>query len=215
MEKIITELNAAMLKQMLIHTAYFFQEKESELTRIDIQIGDGDHGIGMQRGWSAVLNLLSENEYKNVKDLFYAAGLELIRSMGGASGVIFGTMFVGGVDKLGAGLTASASELAEYFLEGEKKIEQRGKAAPGDKTMLDALYPACQAMLRSSKENDNIISLFYHAAEGAKEGMEKSKILIPHLGRSRNFREKAIGIPDPGAVSVTFIFSAFYEALDH
>ena len=135
-------LKADVFQQMFLRSARLIIEKEPYLTEIDSVIGDGDHGEGMKRGCEALIKLLEANQYDYVDDLCYAVSIELIRTMGGASGIIFGTMFFGGIDCLGHQKDVTASQLADYFCDGEQEIERRGKSKPGQKTMLDALMSA-------------------------------------------------------------------------
>lgn len=199
------------LQEMFAAAARMIIEKEPYLTEIDSMIGDGDHGIGMKRGFSAAAGLLAGNTFSCVDELCRAVSMELIRSMGGASGVIFGTMFFGGISRLPHEGTVSAEALADYFYEGEQAIERRGKSKPGQKTMLDALYPAVCAMKENAQAG--IPEMFLAAYQAAQKGVEESKAILPKVGRSKNFREEAVGLPDPGAVSVSYLFRAFSEVL--
>lgn len=194
--------------------AAVIMKSEPILTKIDRVIGDGDHGVGMHRGFQAVYNNLAVHEYRYVDDLCYHVSIELIRTMGGASGVIFGTMFMGGLSSLSHETEVSAEALSDYFMKGEAAIEKRGKGHPGQKTMLDALYPACFLMKQYTEEGGRDIEiLFEKGAEGANKGAEESKNFLSRRGRSKNFREKTIGLPDPGAVSTSIIFQAFYDTI--
>lgn len=209
----MNRLHVKEFHRMLASAAECVIENEPYLTEIDSVIGDGDHGIGMKRGCEAVCRLLEEKQYQYMDELCYGVSIELIRTMGGASGVIFGTMFFGGISCLPHEETASAMQLASYFMEGEQAIEKRGKAKPGQKTMLDALYPACAAMKNAASESDDLVFVFEEAYHGALQGVENSKALRSQTGRSRNFREKTVGLPDPGAVSTSLLFQAFYETI--
>ncbi|MEI3412551.1 MAG: dihydroxyacetone kinase subunit L [Blautia sp.] len=177
-------------------------------------IGDGDHGEGMKRGCEALIKLLEANQYDYVDDLCYAVSIELIRTMGGASGIIFGTMFFGGIDCLGHQKDVTASQLADYFCDGEQEIERRGKSKPGQKTMLDALYPACMEMKKAASETENIKEVLTRGYKAAIQGVEDSKNLRSRIGRSKNFKEKTLGLPDPGAVSVSFWFEGFQSIIN-
>lgn len=205
-------LKVDCFQKMFLHAAGTIIEKEPELTRIDSVIGDGDHGIGMKRGFQAVKELLEHKKYGYVDELCYAVSIELIKTMGGASGVIFGTMFFGGINCLSHTPEVTAFQLNDYFRKGEQSIERKGKARPGQKTMLDALYPACEAMDRVASLGE-IKILFREAAAGAALGVEESKTIRSKIGRSKNFQDRTIGLPDPGAVSTGLIFQAFYESL--
>lgn len=202
------------LRHIMIHVADEIIRNEPYLTEVDTIIGDGDHGTGMKRGFTAVKNMLLESpEFETVSSLFKAIGIELVKTMGGASGVIFGTMFIGGLSKLGETDVVSLEELALYFAEGEAAIERRGKAKAGQKTMLDALIPAVKSLLRSAENNEDIEIAFGKAYEEASKGVEASKAMKSRVGRSKNFQEATIGLPDPGAISTSIIFKAIYEGL--
>lgn len=205
------QVTVEKLQEMFQNAASLIIEKEQYLTEIDSIIGDGDHGIGMKRGFSAVAELLEGKEYHDADDLCQAVSMELIKSMGGASGVIFGTMFFGGISRIPHKGVVSTEELADYFYDGEQAIERRGRSKPGQKTMLDALYPAVCAL----KENAGAEAeeMFAAAYQAAVRGVEESKAILPRIGRSKNFREEAIGLPDPGAVSTSYLFQAFAETL--
>lgn len=207
------KLKADVFQQMFLRSARLIIEKEPYLTEIDSVIGDGDHGEGMKRGCEALVKLLEANHYDYVDDLCYAVSIELIRTMGGASGIIFGTMFLGGIDRLGHQEYVTAKQLAAYFCDGEKSIERRGKSKPGQKTMLDALYPACMKMKETASETDDIKKLFERGYRAALQGVEDSKKLRSRIGRSKNFKEKTLGLPDPGAVSVSFWFQGFQSVI--
>lgn len=207
-------LKADVFQQMFLRSARLIIEKEPYLTEIDSVIGDGDHGEGMKRGCEALIKLLEANQYDYVDDLCYAVSIELIRTMGGASGIIFGTMFFGGIDCLGHQKDVTASQLADYFCDGEQEIERRGKSKPGQKTMLDALYPACMEMKKAASETENIKEVLTRGYKAAIQGVEDSKNLCSRIGRSKNFKEKTLGLPDPGAVSVSFWFEGFQSIIN-
>lgn len=209
MERLYVE----QFQKMFICGADLIIEKEPYLTEIDSVIGDGDHGIGMKRGCEALKKLLENKKYSYVDDLCYGVSTELIKTMGGASGIIFGTMFFGGLSRLSHREYAEARELSGYFMEGEQSIERRGKARPGQKTMLDALYPACIAMEHAADQSADVVFLFKAGYEAAAQGAEDSRMLKSRMGRSKNFKEKTLGLPDPGAVSASLWFQAFYETV--
>lgn len=168
----------------------------------------------MKRGGQAVCRMLKKKEYQYVDDMCRDISIELIKSMGGASGIIFGTMFLGGVKFLPHSGIVDVKTLSRYFEEGERSIEIRGKSKPGNKTMLDALHPACVAMQEALQESADAKEMFWRGYKGAERGVEYSKTIRSAVGRSKNFREKTIGIPDPGAVSVSLWFQGFYETIE-
>ncbi|HAX51071.1 dihydroxyacetone kinase subunit DhaL [Muricomes intestini] len=201
------------MKALLVHASETIIENEPLLTKIDTVIGDGDHGIGMKRGFMAVKKMLEKKEFLEMDTLCKSTGIELLKSMGGASGVIFGTMFLGGISHMPHENFADLNQIASYFADGEAAIERRGKTKPGQKTMLDALMPAISAMKQVAENSGEIRTLFEEGYKGALQGMEASKTMQSRVGRSKNFHESTIGLPDPGAVSTSLIFKAFAEEI--
>jgi len=201
------------LKPALIHVCDLIVASEPLLTEIDTIIGDGDHGTGMKHGFTELRKVLLDREFADVYDLFRESGVELVKTMGGASGVIFGTMFIGGHDSVEGKEQVNADDLISFFEEGANTISRRGRSKPGDKTMLDALTEAVLSMKQARNRTGDISEILASAYEGALRGVENTKNMTPRLGRSKNFREKAIGYPDPGAVSVSIIFKGLYEGI--
>ena len=209
------KIDTAQLQRALIHAADRIVESEPYLTKIDSIIGDGDHGVGMQSGFRALGTLLRQTEYDTVYGLFRAAGLELLRVMGGASGVIFGTLFIGGREAVQGKSSVTADDLIDAFRSSCADIMKRGRSNVGDKTMLDALVPAIEAMERCREETADVVQVLRAAARGAREGADASAHLLPRTGRSKNFREKGIGTPDPGAVSTSIFFAGIAEGIEN
>jgi len=206
-------VNVSKLKEMLINVCETIIMNEPYLTSIDSIIGDGDHGIGMKLGFTALRKMLENHgDFSTIAELMKLCGLELVKTMGGASGVIFGTLFTGGIVALGNEPKATTIQLAEFFFNSEKAIERRGRSKYGQKTMLDALLPATERMKAAAERGASIKEAFEEAYNGAREGVERGKEFVSKMGRSKNFREATIGQPDPGAVSISYIFKALYES---
>jgi dihydroxyacetone kinase-like protein len=173
------------------------------LTEADRAVGDGDHGVGMGRGFEAVLAVLDSQEFADLKDLFFKTGTALITSVGGASGVIFGTWFsMGGMGL--AGRQVFDSQVLSLFLQdGLKAIQGRGKAKAGDKTMVDALLPACTALEGHAEEG--LTEALRLVAQAAKAGAESTKEMTARIGKARSLGPRALGYIDPGALSASLI----------
>ena len=201
------------LKQALIHTCDLIVLSEPMLTELDTIIGDGDHGYGMKDGFGELKKTLVRADYPDVFELLKASGLELVKTMGGASGVIFGTLLTGGLSTITHKEFMQAKDIVTFFDESAKTIARRGRTKPGDKTMLDALLSAVEAMKLTVKQTDRIEDVLSDAYQGALQGVEDTKSMTPRIGRSKNFREQAIGLPDPGAVSTSIIFKGLYEGI--
>ena len=200
------------LQDMMVVAADAIIAAEPELTRVDMVIGDGDHGIGMKNGFTALKRMLQEESYATPYALFHACGLCLIKSMGGSSGVLFGTLFIGGLDAI-QGLSAlDGRSLCAFLFGGIDAVIRRVKAKAGDKTMVDALLAARARMEEVLPGSQDVCEILAAAEQGALEGMEATKAMLPRLGRSKNFREQALGWPDPGAVSVSVLFGGMRKA---
>lgn len=184
---------------------------EPLLTRIDSIIGDGDHGTGMRDGFTVLKETLIKNEYSDIYALMREAGLALVKTMGGASGVIFGTLFIAGHEGVRGKTDMDADAIIAFFDAGSVSIAKRGRTAPGDKTMLDALLPAVEAMRRRRQETEDVARILEAGYEGALQGVENTKDMISRKGRSKNFREKTLGVPDPGAISVSLFFKGISD----
>jgi len=201
------------LKSALIHACDLIVAAEPMLTELDTIIGDGDHGIGMKLGFSELRKVLLAREFASVYDLMRESGIELVKTMGGASGVIFGTFLIGGYEAVQGKDRVNADDLILFFEGSAETISRRGRSKAGDMTMLDALLAAVEAMKEARKTTSDVADIMAAAYEGAKQGVENTKDMTPKLGRAKNFREKALGCADPGAVSTSIIFKGLYEGI--
>ena len=171
------------------------------LTQLDAQIGDGDHGVNMNRGFQAVLAKLPGVADKDIGSIFKTVGMTLVSTVGGAGGPLYGTLFM----QLGTATTGKMEmTLADWsaaLQAGVDGVVMRGKANPGDKTMVDALLPAVSA-LKAAAANGSAFSAALRAAEQAgREGMLATIPLVARKGRASYLGERSAGHQDPGATS--------------
>ncbi|WP_199256756.1 dihydroxyacetone kinase subunit DhaL [Alteribacillus sp. YIM 98480] len=204
----VKTLNAAEVQQMFLHIGEEIINAKDMLGKIDSEIGDGDHGAGMATGAEAFTAKLQEASCHNVNAVFKVTGMEMMKSMGGASGVIFGTMFSGGVKNLPAKETLDTNTLAAIFGESTEAVKKRGKASVGDKTMIDALEPASEALKKAAGEGKGLYDSVADAEEAANQGVEYTKNLEAKFGRAKTLGERALGFQDAGATSVWLIFKS-------
>lgn len=203
------KMNARQAKDMLFYVADSIIEAKPMLTEVDSAIGDGDHGIGMAGGLKKAKDkLLKMDEPDDVYTVFAAAGKAMLMSMGGASGVIFGSMFLGGAKGKEPAAEVSPVEFADMMKSSLAAIKERGKAEVGDKTMVDALSPAVDAMLAYAEEG--FVPMLDKAQEAARCGMESTKDFEAKFGRAKT-QGTTIGFQDAGATSVWIIVKAMYE----
>ncbi|MDF2632056.1 MAG: Phosphoenolpyruvate-dihydroxyacetone phosphotransferase, ADP-binding subunit DhaL [Caproiciproducens sp.] len=206
-------IDIAQTKQMMICVADSIIESKSYLTEIDSQIGDGDHGIGMAGGLTKARAKLLETEvFEDVNQVFKAVGHTMLMSMGGASGVIFGTMIEGGAKTMDSRTVLDCATFTELMKGSQVALSKRDKAQVGDKTMLDAFVPAIEAM--ENAKTDDLVELLTLAEKAAKQGVENTKNYIAKFGRAKSLMERSIGFQDAGATSVWIIFRAMKEYLE-
>lgn len=184
---------------------------EPRLTALDQVIGDGDHGIGIKRGFTALHRLLSSSEFApaDIGECLLQSGTRLMTSMGGASGAIFGTLFRTGGKVLSGRDNFDAGTLDEWLETGMAAIHLRGGAEPGDKTMVDAL--AAAALQAKADVALPLPKALAHCAQAAMAGAEGTSTMVARFGRAKNLGERAIGHCDPGAVSMALILQFMYE----
>lgn len=212
--KTITSLDAEQVKEMFLYVAEKVIQNKPLLTKIDSAIGDGDHGIGMAVGFKEAQKNLENKEFSTINDVFKTVGMSMLSSMGGASGVIFGTMFIGGVKKLEVKKALDLPILTKIFEESLSAIKIRGKASLGDKTMIDALEPAVQGLKQSEHHSESIVEGLKNAEKLAAQGVEKTKEYVAAFGRAKSLGERALGHQDAGATTVSIIFQSMREWIE-
>ncbi|BEU86814.1 dihydroxyacetone kinase family protein [Selenomonas sp. TAMA-11512] len=209
---VLNALSAADAKNMLLYIAQKIIKAKPYLTEIDSAIGDGDHGIGMAGGMQKVLAQLPDMESANAYSYFETAGKAMLLSMGGASGVIFGSLYLAGAKGMEPKETLDAADLARMERKSLAAIQERGNAKVGDKTMVDALEPAVIAMERTAGEG--LLPMLRAAEEAAKEGVENTKKYTAKFGRAKSLMERAVGYQDAGATSTYLIFRGMREFVE-
>lgn len=202
-------MNLAKTKEMLLYTAQNIMDSKDELCRIDAQIGDGDHGIGMYNGMKKAKEVLESRDFASVNDLFTTMGSTMLMTMGGASGVIFGTLFMMAFKTEDPFTDLTAPLLAHGMRNALQALRRRVDSQLGDKTMLDAFIPAVEAM--ESYEGEDLDEALTLAAAAAAAGVEATKQVVAKYGRAKSLGERAIGYQDAGATSVYLIFHFMQE----
>jgi dihydroxyacetone kinase-like protein len=185
---------------------------KDHLTQLDSAIGDADHGVNMQRGFTAVAAALAGYEAAGVGDVLVKTGTTLISTVGGASGPLYGTFFRT-VGKQLPGPTADAEQLAAAFEAGLAGVQKLGAAVPGDKTMVDALVPALAAFAAAARAGEGEAAAAQKAAAAAGTGSQDTVPLQARKGRASYLGARSIGHQDPGATSTALVFRALAEVL--
>lgn len=197
------------VKAMLILACERIIAAEPMLSEADRNLGDGDHGLGMERGMKAAIEKLNAGEVESIEKAFSTVGMAMMSSMGGASGAIFGTFFRNGGKALAGKDALDAAGLAAFLRAGVDGVRQRGGAAVGDKTCVDAMEPA--AIKGAEVASQSLPEAAQAVAEAAAAGKEASKAMVAKFGRAKTLGEACIGFPDAGACSVVVIIEAFRD----
>lgn len=195
-------LDADFFRRWMTATATSMDREAERLTALDSAIGDADHGSNMQRGFSAVRAALEEETPDTPGEVLTLAGRRLISTVGGASGPLYGTLLRRAGKAFGDAAEVSEKQLADALRAGVDGVMALGGAAPGDKTMIDALVPAVDAL------GDG----FPAARAAAEEGAVATVPLLARKGRASYLGERSIGHQDPGATSSALLIAGLAEA---
>lgn len=177
------------------------QMEKDFLTELDNVIGDGDHGINMARGFKEVEKKLADLSGKDIGSILKAVGMTLVSTVGGASGPLYGTAFMKAGAAVGEKNEMDGNDFIAALEAAIGGIEMRGKAHEGEKTMLDALIPALNAIKKSYEENNDFKAALTSGVDAAEKGVEYTKTIIATKGRASYLGERSLGHQDPGATS--------------
>jgi dihydroxyacetone kinase-like protein len=205
-------LNSRILCDWLARAAAVFAAQRSYLTQLDADIGDGDHGENLARGFGLVAEKLPEWRAADPAAIFKNVAMVLIGKVGGASGPLYGSFFLE-ASKAAAGLTElKLADWTRVFEAGVRGVQSRGKASIGDKTMLDALTPALEA-LRAAADGE-LVPVLRRSADAAGRGAESTVGMFARKGRASYLGERSAGHLDPGSGSSHFLLTALADAAD-
>ncbi|MCS6711957.1 dihydroxyacetone kinase subunit L [Brachybacterium sp. EF45031] len=213
----LSTLDAAALERWLRRSAQLITEHAAELTALDGEIGDADHGQNMKRGLQAVVELLDADgpaaggSLSTPEALLKKVGMTLVSTVGGASGPLYGTFFLRAAGALKDADTADAAPLAAALRAGMEGIAQRGKSSPGEKTMLDAWAPALEAM---EQAENSLAAAVRAGADAAAAGRDATADMVATKGRASYLGERSRGHIDPGAASTALLWQALAETVE-
>ena len=189
-------------------------EKEKDyLTELDNAIADGDHGINMARGFSALRKKLEGFEEKDIGTVLKTAGMTLVSTVGGSAGPLYGTAFMRAGMVMAEKHTMDMSDFLACLRAAIDGVMMRGRAVQGEKTMLDAMIPALQAMEKAAAEGAGARATAETGVAAALTGVEYTKTIAATKGRASYIGERSIGHPDPGATSFTYLLDEVAKAL--
>jgi phosphoenolpyruvate---glycerone phosphotransferase subunit DhaL len=198
---------------MFAQAAACIRSEHQRLTELDSIGGDGDHGTTMLRA-AEQMEDWTDTSTQSLADCLKAAGWRVLGVDGGASSSLLGTFFAGMGDVVLAGDAMNCNELAQSLQAGLRAVSRQTKARPGDKTMMDALIPAVDAVSAAAGADKSIPEALDDAALAAKLGADSTPDLVARFGRARSLGERTRGHADAGATSIALIFKGFREGLE-
>lgn len=195
-------LKLEQVRSWILTTAAAIEKNATLLSDLDAAIGDGDHGANMSRGFTAVVKKLESTQPADIGGLFKTVGMTLLSTVGGAAGPLYGGFFLELGKQTAGKQELDAATLVAILEAGLGDIKRRGKAELGDKTMVDALTPALEAMKAAGSD---IAVATSAAATTARDAAEKTTPLLARKGRASYLGERSIGHQDPGATSTALL----------
>ncbi len=210
MQTMAASLDAETVLRWLHDCAQVYQQHKDELTALDSAIGDGDHGANMARGFAAVDGKLDGLTGKDIGAVFKAVAMTLITTVGGASGPLYGTFFLRAAEKAAGKTTLEPQDLYDAFHHGLEGLMARGKAHVGEKTMVDALAPAIDAL--KPLGNDTLSAALDRAVEATKKGAASAVPLVATKGRASYLGDRSANHADPGCASSVLLLETLREA---
>jgi len=188
-------------------------ENKEYLTGLDSAIGDADHGINMNRGFQAVLAKLPAFENQDIGSIAKNIGMVLISTVGGASGPLYGTLFMQIGKETAGKLELTLNDWTAALDSAVNGVMMRGKASLGDKTMLDSLIPALNTLKDCSANGTSLAEALSASEKAAEQGMLSTTPLVAKKGRASYLGERSVGTQDPGATSSYFLLKTAARAL--
>ena len=209
----LEKIGRGQFRQILGNINAALEKGKQFLSQLDSHIGDGDHGFGMANGFRIGFEKVSQAPNGSFEEDLKTVGFSLIKEVGGVSGTIFGSLFLGMAKAAKDRTELGLADFCAMLTEGLALVQQRGKAEPGDKTMIDSLHPALVSLKQSLAEGRPLTEAFQSAAKAAQQGAEQTKNMIGKHGRAKYFKEKSIGFQDAGATTMAVIISTIAQSL--
>jgi len=199
--------------RMIRGAAREIRASRDHLSKLDSATGDGDHGTAMLRAMEAAEKAVADAKPPAIAPMLEAVAWGIMGAAGGAPGPLLGSFFLGMSEAVGERQTLDGPALAEAFEGGLEAMRKQTPAKPGDKTMLDALIPAVEALRAAISAGPDVASAMKRAADAAARGAEATRDMQARFGKARNLGERSKGTVDPGATSISCMFKGFADAV--
>ncbi len=204
-------INRNQIINWIVTYAKLINENKDFLTQLDSEIGDGDHGINMERGMNKVIEGIEAQKNKNIYDILNYVGRTLMSTIGGASGPLYSLLFIKGSQAVKDKQCMSLEDLINFFNTGLNSIESFGGGDAGSKTMIDSLTPALNALKENRYKSLN--EAVKSATDASLNGSKATIPLIARKGRASYLGERGIGHQDPGSYSMYLLFDALMRCI--
>jgi len=208
------QITAEHVTRFLEGVAARIKEHRDELTQLDSPIGDADHGINLDRGFTAVLGKLPTVADKDIGTILKTTGMTLVSTVGGASGPLYGTAFIRAGMALADRYELTEGEVVAALEAALEGIIARGKANRGDKTMVDAIGPGIDALKEAQANGEDFPNAMRRAVAAVEAGMRATIPMLALKGRASYLGERSIGHQDPGATSAYYIAQVMLETIE-
>jgi len=193
------QFTSEILPDLIMAVAETIEQNAEEVTVLDQAIGDGDHVTNLQRGLNALIPLNAELAQLEWAQALQKIGMTLLSTMGGASGSLFGTLFISMSKAVNDRVEINSNDVSEILIQGVEAVKKRGKSDAGEKTMLDVLIPVSESMKQGVEAAITLPDLLENICQTAVEGMESTRDMLATKGRASYLEEKSIGHIDAGA----------------
>lgn len=206
-------IDADLSKKIILAMAQAIADQQAMLSQLDVTVGDGDHGHNLAKAFADANKQVQALSSADLQTIWRTAGGSIRDSVGGASGVLFGAFFTGAARTLAGKVLLTTPDVAEMLEAGLAVVQKRGKAKPGDKTLVDALAPAAEAAQKAANDNIAVGPALTKISEAALAGAEATRDMIAQHGRAKFLGERSVGHQDAGATSMAILLRAWADAV--
>lgn len=209
----MNDIDADQLRVMMSAISEQISAQRDHLNKLDSALGDGDHGTGISTAFADAVEKLAALEAPTPADVLRTTAMSLMNRMGGASGALYGTLFLRASTPVKDKTALTLSDFVILLQAGLDGVKQRGQADVGGKTMIDALSPAVAALAQADKNNTALVDAFATAAQAAEDGAQSTIDMEAKYGRAKFTGERSVGHMDAGAASISILFAALRDYL--
>ncbi len=199
--------------QIIRAMAKVIMTERDYLSSLDSTVGDGDHGHNLAKAMKTAVEAIEALEEPTVNEIWRVTGKNVQDSVGGASGLLFGAFFTGAGRAIKGKSEIGLTEVVDMVSGGLAQVQKRGKAQPGDKTMVDALAPAAEAAQQAAEANLSVAETLSQIANAAQTGAEATQEMVAKHGRAKFLGERSIGYQDAGATSMALMLAAWADVI--